>query len=69
MQQNDWACCTSRRGTQPGPIDKWSVIQDLHLMMVTRLFCDRPSFPVEKWQSRPNTRVASRRDSWGVSVL
>ena len=42
MRQNDWACCTSRRETQPGSIDKRAVIQDLHLMMDARLFGDRP---------------------------
>jgi len=42
MQQNDWACCTSRRETQRGPLDKRAVIQDLHLMMDTCLFGERP---------------------------
>ena len=44
MQHNDWACCTSRRESQRGPIDKRAVIQDLHLMMDTRLFGDCPWF-------------------------
>jgi hypothetical protein len=42
MQQNDLACCTSRRESQPGPLDKRAVIQGLHVMMVARLFGDRP---------------------------
>ena len=42
MEQDDWACCTSRRETQRGPLDKCAVIQDLHLMMDARLFGDRP---------------------------